>query len=140
MRVYTCRYFASSRYCENNLWINPMTIILKGNPISTNNCYHNVRANMRILTTKARALKEDYAWQARTQFKGKPLSFNIEIFIKIYFGTKRKYDWDNFHKLSQDSLNGIVWEDDSQITKATVEKFYDKENPRIEILVAERQS
>ncbi len=117
-----------------------MTIILKGNPISTNNCYHNVRANMRILTSKARALKEDYSWQARTQFKGKPFTGDLIIYIKIYFGTKRKYDWDNFHKLSQDSLNGIVWEDDSQIQEATVKKFYDKENPRIEINVAEPQS
>jgi Holliday junction resolvase RusA-like endonuclease len=110
-----------------------MKIILKGNPISTNNCYYNIRANMRILSPKARALKEDYGWQAKQQYKGIPIGNELELYIKIYFGTKRKYDWDNFHKLSMDALTGIVWEDDSQIRKATVEKLYDKENPRIEI-------
>ncbi len=88
---------------------------------------------MRILSPKARALKEDYGWQAKQQYKGKPIGNELELYIKIYFGTKRKYDWDNFHKLSMDALTGIVWEDDSQIRKATVEKFYDKENPRTEI-------
>lgn len=88
---------------------------------------------MRILSPKARALKEDYGWQAKQQYKGIPIGNELELYIKIYFGTKRKYDWDNFHKLSMDALTGIVWEDDSQIRKATVEKLYDKENPRIEI-------
>ena len=110
-----------------------MDIILKGNAISTNSCYFHIRTGIRIMTSKARVLKEDYMWQAKQQFKGKPLKENLEINIKIYKDRKIKYDWDNFHKLSMDSLTGIVWEDDSQIQKATVEKFYDKENPRIEL-------
>lgn len=109
------------------------TIILKGNPISTNNCYYNMKINIRVLTAKAKALKEDYTWQAKMQCKHSPLSEDLEVFIKIYFGTKRKVDWDNYHKLTMDSLTGIIWVDDSQIQKATVEKFYDKENPRIEV-------
>jgi Holliday junction resolvase RusA-like endonuclease len=108
-------------------------IVLNGNPISTNNCYKNVRVNIRILSDKARTLKEDYQWQLKKQWKYEPLDEPLEISIKIYFGTKRNYDWDNFHKLSMDSLTGIVWVDDSLIQKATVQKFYDKENPRIEI-------
>jgi len=34
-----------------------------------------------------------------------------------------------------DALTGIVWEDDSQIVEALVKKRYDKENPRIEIVI-----
>jgi Holliday junction resolvase RusA-like endonuclease len=112
-----------------------LNITLKGNPISTNNCYFHLKPGMRILSSKAKALKEDYMWQAKSQYKNKPLIEELEIDIKIYFGTKRKYDWDNFHKLSMDSLTGIIWEDDSQIQKATVEKFYDKENPRIDLCI-----
>ena len=83
---------------------------------------------------KCKDLKEDYQWQAKEQWKGKPLKGDLEIQVDLYFGTKRKkIDWDNFHKLSMDALSGIVWEDDSQIIKATVTKNYDKENTRIEI-------
>lgn len=32
-----------------------------------------------------------------------------------------------------DAMTGIVYEDDSQIISALVEKFIDKDNPRIEI-------
>lgn len=85
------------------------------------------------MSAEGKSIKEDYGWQTRQQFKGEPLITDLEISIKIYFGTKRKGDWDNFHKLSMDALTGIVWEDDSQIQKATVEKFYSKENPRIEL-------
>ena len=85
------------------------------------------------MTQKGKTLKESYQWQAKSQWMQKPIETDVEIDIKIYFGTKRRSDWDNFHKLSMDALSGIVWEDDSQIIKATVEKHYSKENPRIEI-------
>lgn len=113
------------------------SIVLNGQPISTNNCYFHLRAGVRIMTPKARKLKEDYMWQVKSQWRRKPLSSELEIGIKIYYGNKRSFDWDNFHKLSIDSLTGIVWTDDSQIQKATVEKFYDKNNPRIEIDIKE---
>lgn len=43
-------------------------------------------------------------------------------------------DWDNLGKAPSDYLNGIVYHDDCQIIKATVEKFY-SDNPRTEIIV-----
>jgi Holliday junction resolvase RusA-like endonuclease len=89
------------------------------------------------MSKKGKILKEDYQWQAKTQFKGELLKGDLEIWIKIFFGTKRKADWDNFHKLSMDALSGIIWIDDSQIQKAHVEKYYDKLNPRIEIKIEE---
>jgi Holliday junction resolvase RusA-like endonuclease len=36
-----------------------------------------------------------------------------------------------------DSLTGIVWDDDSQIMRATVEKHKDKQKPRIEIYITD---
>ena len=85
------------------------------------------------MTRKGRLLKESYTAQAREQWKRKPTSNTIEIHIKLFFGDKRVRDWDNFHKISMDALTGIIWEDDVQIQKATVEKSYSKENPRVEI-------
>jgi Holliday junction resolvase RusA-like endonuclease len=48
----------------------------------------------------------------------------------------RRADWDNFHKLRCDALNGIAYEDDSQIGQVTVALAYDKQAPRIEVAVA----
>jgi hypothetical protein len=44
------------------------------------------------------------AWEARAQWKGKPLAGDIEVSITLYIGTKRKDDLDNFNKLSLDAL------------------------------------
>jgi Holliday junction resolvase RusA-like endonuclease len=42
---------------------------------------------------------------------------------------------DNFNKLWQDALTGIVYEDDSQIAELHLYRDYDKARPRIEIEV-----
>ena len=113
-----------------------MKIILKGEPLSVRGIYRSVcRGSFPTiyLSPKGKSVKEDYGWQAKSQWKGKPLECGIELKIDLYFGTKRRCDWDNFHKLSMDALTGIVWVDDSQIQKAIVTKGYDKDNPRIEI-------
>jgi Holliday junction resolvase RusA-like endonuclease len=90
------------------------------------------------MSKEAVALKTDYQWQAKSQWKGnKILTCPLELFIEVYLPTKRNTDWDNLHKLSMDACNKIVWEDDKQIWKATVSKHYDKENPRIDITINE---
>lgn len=113
-------------------------ITLLGKPISTNGAYKTMcRGNFpsRYLSNKARELKESYGWQAKSQWKGKPIEGPIKVTINTYHDNKRKNDWDNFHKISMDSLTGIVWIDDSQIVQALVTKHYDKKNPRIEIII-----
>lgn len=88
------------------------------------------------MTKAGKDLKLSYQWQATAQVgRKKPLKGSLEVWISIYFGDKRKHDYDNFGKLLNDSLNGIFWEDDVQIKKAYIELFYDKENPRIEVVV-----
>jgi Holliday junction resolvase RusA-like endonuclease len=78
------------------------------------------------MTKEGHALKEQYQWEARSQWKGKPLA-----------GTKRRADLDNFNKLSLDALTDIAYLDDSQIAKLTIERGYDKARPRIEVLIKE---
>ena len=113
-----------------------MKILLKGCPLSNNSIYQTMcRGNFpsRYLSNKGKSLKEDYQWQILQQYKDKPMLGEIKVDIKLFHKSKRKTDWDNFHKLSMDSMTGLVYEDDSQVKKATVEKFIDKDNPRIEI-------
>lgn len=90
---------------------------------------------VRYMKSEAKGLKESYQWQAKAQRPNTPLKGNLDIKIYLYFKDHRKRDWDNWHKLSMDALNGIIWEDDSQIKRATVEVNIDADNPRIEIVV-----
>lgn len=114
-------------------------IILTGVPISTNSAYRHTCVGgfaRSYMKKEAVALKESYQWQNKSQWKGKkPLEGSLELDIKVYLPTKRNTDWDNLHKLSMDSMNGIIFVDDKQIQKATVSKHYDKNNPRIIIII-----
>lgn len=46
----------------------------------------------------------------------------------------KKPDIDNVYKIVADALNGIAFDDDSQIVSARIEKYYD-ECPRVEISI-----
>lgn len=117
---------------------NKVTIILLGEPKSTGSIYKSVnrgKFSSIYMSKEGKALKDSYIRQTTLQWRNLPLQGDIEIKVDIYFGTKRRSDIDNFHKLSFDALTGIVWDDDSQIQKMTVTKNYCKENPRIEITI-----
>lgn len=87
---------------------------------------------------EAKDLKSAYILQARYQYKGKPLNTLLSAYIRLYFWDKRIRDIDNFHKLSLDSLSGVVFEDDKQIKLMTIEIMEsDKTNPRIELFFDE---
>jgi Holliday junction resolvase RusA-like endonuclease len=85
------------------------------------------------MTPEGKAIKEDYAWQAKAQWAGnemidEPCGMRVKLFHK----TKRKQDIDNYGKLL-DSLNRICISDDNLIHELLVSKHHDKENPRIEV-------
>ena len=113
--------------------------ILKGNPKSTQKIYQIMcrgRFPCMYMTAEGKAIKEAYKWELKAQ-KAKIHFGDLEVVVKLYFDDKRKRDIDNFNKLILDAGTGILWEDDSQIMKLTIAKFYDKENPRVEIVVNE---
>jgi Holliday junction resolvase RusA-like endonuclease len=85
------------------------------------------------MTAEGKALKEQYQWEARSQWKGPPLSGDVALQVTFYFGTKRKADLDNFNKITLDALSGIAYEDDSQISELHLYRRYDKLKPRVEI-------
>lgn len=87
------------------------------------------------MTAEGKALKEQYQWEARSQWKSAPFAVPVVVEMTLYFGTRRKHDIDNFCKAATDSLNGIVWKDDVLIEELRLRKGYDKERPRVEIEV-----
>ena len=107
-------------------------IIFKGNPISTQHAYKN-HGHIRYMTAEAKAKKEQYQWEAKTQFKKKPFENNVCVELKYYFSDNRKRDIDNVEKLVFDGCNEIVWKDDNLIKELHIYLLKDKENPRIEM-------
>lgn len=117
-----------------------MDFILKGTPRSTNHIYKSTCRGGFVsvyMSAEGKALKEDYQWQLKQQYKGKPLTHEIDLRIEIFFGDKRVHDIDNYNKITIDSCTGILWNDDSQIMSLLIIKNYDKKNPRIEMQVNE---
>lgn len=102
-------------------------------PVSTNQLYR-VFNNRSILSARGRSNKDAIAWEARAQYQGKPVVGPVAIEVSLFWGDRRKHDWDNAKALF-DALNDILWEDDGQIKDAHVMVEYDKENPRVEMRV-----
>lgn len=85
--------------------------------------------------------KEELGWYATLAMKKRrPIRGAIYLRLKVYKKLRGvlKACWgdvDNFLKATLDSLNGICYEDDAQVKKIEVEKFYGK--PRLEIELTE---
>lgn len=111
-------------------------IVLSGEPKSTQHIY---RATCQggwphtYMTAEGKALKEQYQWEAKTQWKQPPLEGDVAVKITFYFKTKRKRDLDNQNKLVLDALSGIVYEDDAQIAELHLSRCHDTKYPRIDI-------
>ncbi len=114
-------------------------IILTGNPLSNQTIYkYTCRGKFGTLymTQKGKERKKQYREEVLAQYKGKVSDELFSIAIKYYFGDHRVRDWDNFAKLINDSLEGIVMVNDKQIRKVKgIDLLYDKENPRTEIIL-----
>jgi len=116
-------------------------ITLTGNPLSTQHIYKYFcrgRFGGFYMSKKGKDAKARYKEEIKEQYKGEPMEQDVEMYVKLFFGTKRKVDVDNFSKLVNDALSELVYVDDVQIKKLTTEKFYDKENPHIEIVIRQK--
>lgn len=111
-------------------------ILIDGEPIpaarprfSGRRCYQparNVKYRHKIQAAASEAMKG-----------AAPLNGEVAVTVKLYRRfkpTTRIFgDVDNHLKAIFDGLNKLVFCDDAQITKCTVEKFLDKARPRTEI-------
>jgi len=113
-----------------------VNITLTGQALSTQHCYlytaryGGVRGYMKAACS---TLKEQWQWEARSQWHGPPLEGPVSVKMALYHGDKHKRDIDNFNKLVFDALGGIAFLDDSQVVELTITKSYDKEHPRVEL-------
>ena len=113
-----------------------MTITLSGEPKSTQHIYKAACRGGFVsyyMSAEGKAIKQGYQLEARSQWRSAPLKDELKVTVRFFFGTRRKADLDNFNKLWADSLTGIVYEDDSQISELHLYRDYEKARPRIEV-------
>ncbi len=97
----------------------------------TANNFKMIIRNRMILTSEARAYKATVTHLARKS--GHPMLVGpVAVTLNVY-RPRRTGDLDNCLKVLLDSLTGVIWADDSQITEIHAYRHEDKNNPRVEI-------
>ncbi len=117
---------------EENKIMKTITLLTK--PVPVNQKYSVIRGKM-FLSKDYRNTKEAMEWEVKSQIKGEPLKGEVTLNIMFYYGDNRKRDIDAYLKILLDSMSGIVYEDDCQISEMHVFKEVDKEKPRTVIQI-----
>jgi Holliday junction resolvase RusA-like endonuclease len=81
------------------------------------------------LDPKFSAYQKRFIEAVKEQYNGPVYQCSLFVVAKFYFQTKRIKDLSNAGKLEFDGLNGIVYEDDSQISSLYTEKIYSPKAP-----------
>jgi Holliday junction resolvase RusA-like endonuclease len=85
---------------------------------------------MKYLTKEAKEFKATFDEEIRKELvknhnNSSPFYLDrLEVNLKLYFNNRRKHDVENYSKVVLDTMQGILFKDDSQVIKITEEKFY----------------
>jgi Holliday junction resolvase RusA-like endonuclease len=107
-------------------------VIIKDIPLISENAAYKNREwsgkRGRKSTQDAEMLKTQIGWEIKTQCPGiTPDGDNeFEVHLQITFPDKRKRDISNYEKLIFDSMIGIVFDDDRQISYHTNRRIFGK--------------
>jgi len=116
-----------------------MQIILQWQVMSNQHIYLQ-KGKMRFMRADAKKLKEKRVEEVKEQRKNIPVNYDLWVWIRYYHWDRRIRDIDNYTKIVLDCMNKIVFEDDNQIQFLYLSKYYDKENPRVEIEIKQSLS
>jgi Holliday junction resolvase RusA-like endonuclease len=107
--------------------------------VADNAKYGVIRGRM-LLRAEYRAAKDTIQHIARrAMLETQMAEGDVTLHAKLYMPDARRRDATNYAKLVQDSLQGAVYADDTQIKVATWEHCgIDRDNPRCEIAVSPR--
>jgi crossover junction endodeoxyribonuclease RusA len=84
-----------------------------------------------VVSQEARAYKAQAGWLAKSQ-NAELLDGDIAVTLKLY-RPQKKGDIDNRIKVLLDALQGVAFENDSQIVELHVFRYDDKANPGVEV-------
>jgi Holliday junction resolvase RusA-like endonuclease len=80
---------------------------------------------------RVKAWQEQVAWNARIAMNGRsPITGPVAMRVVFVLGNKRRVDLDNLNKGVSDAMNGIVFEDDTQVVSLHLVKHV-KTNPGV---------
>lgn len=83
--------------------------------------------------TGSRTLRRDLAPLFRASLKGRGPDYRtyaVQIWIEG-LGRNDRIDADNIAKACLDALTGLLWRDDRQVVRLSIEKLFETETPRI---------
>lgn len=115
------------------------------NALYINQSYYNpktrsyVSTGKRILSKEGRALKKTINAQAILQceeqgWNKEALGDDYVYMDAIVYFNRKGRDSDNIYKALQDSLEGVVYNNDTQVLVRTQKVLIDRENPRVEVM------
>ena len=99
-------------------------------PPSANRYWRMVNGHMTV-SAEAKAYKAEAGWAAKVAGID-VLDGPVAVTLRVYRAQKSG-DLDNRIKVILDSLKGVAWEDDSQVTELHAYRYDDKTNPRVEV-------
>lgn len=115
----------------------PIEFTVPIHPVSVNQAYRRLRQYGMYLTAEASAYKTALSYAAMSEIGGKPMAEKPVVTLVFTFADKKKHDIDNYLKLTLDSFNGILWQDDNDISEIHAYKKYEKNNPSVFISITE---
>lgn len=125
---------------------NIVKIIVPGTPISKSNFKLQSKNGRYILPYNSGKYHDRYgiyeehmAYEIKRQYPNLTFNTSLTAILNVFYKYKKKHpDTNNITKSIFDGVekSGIIL-NDSQITKIFIEEFYDKENPRFELILFE---
>ena len=101
-------------------------------PPSANRYWRSYRGRV-VKSEEARAYQREAGWIAKASGFDCTKS-DVAITVKVY-RPQKSGDLDNFLKVTLDSLKGIIYDDDKQVKVIHAERYDDKHNPRVDLLI-----
>jgi len=102
--------------------------------MSVNHQYQRTRNGGEKLSLEAESYKEQAGWIAKMSYKGEVIKDKLKVTI-IYYMAKKRVDHLNCNKILLDAFEGIIYVNDSQIIESHHYQYFDKKNPRVELLI-----
>jgi crossover junction endodeoxyribonuclease RusA len=101
-------------------------------PPSANRYWRSYRGRV-VKSAEAKAYQQEAGWIAK--LSGFDCTTrNVSITLRVY-RPRKTGDLDNSLKILIDSMKGIIYEDDEQVVVIHAERYEDKNNPRVDLLV-----
>ncbi|MCH7761682.1 RusA family crossover junction endodeoxyribonuclease [candidate division TA06 bacterium] len=111
------------------------TITVPGPPVPKQRPRRNARG-VWYTPSRTKRYEEKVGWHARSAGLSAALTGSVKLEIRLWLPDRRRRDIDNIAKSIADGLNGVAWEDDSQVTELVVSRAgIDPNRPEIPLVL-----